>query len=83
MDAPFLQRHIATLAVRKREKARLSRVTSFNKASIDMFFDNLLVHKKFGPFPSSKIWNQDETGVTIVQNPPKIGALVGWCCNSS
>lgn len=52
----------------------MSRGTSFNHQTyVGRFFDNLdYVHKRFGPFPPERIWNQDETGVTTVQNPPKV-----------
>ncbi|KAJ8874077.1 hypothetical protein PR048_024918 [Dryococelus australis] len=60
------------------KKASSSRETSFNKTNVGMYFDNLEdVHKCFGSFPSERIWNQDEIGITTVQNPSKMVALKG------
>ncbi|RZF46285.1 hypothetical protein LSTR_LSTR011996 [Laodelphax striatellus] len=62
---------------RKPEKNQLV-MCNFNKFNVDKFFDNLEdVRRRFGPFPPERIWNQDETGVTTVQNPPNIVAPKG------
>lgn len=76
----LLKRHSERggLAIRKPEKISMSRATGFNRSSVGRFFDYLKdVHKRFGPFPPERIWNQDETNVTTVPNPLKIVAPKG------
>lgn len=67
----YLSRH-GNLSIRKTQKTSLARASAFNQHNLSLFYNNLEdVHKRFGPIPPERIWNQDETGLTTVQNPSK------------
>lgn len=74
----FLHRN-GNLSIRTPEACSLSRLTSFNKHNIDMFFDNL--KKVYERLPQlsdgSRTYNFDETGLTTVQKPKKVVAKKG------
>ncbi|XP_063891128.1 uncharacterized protein LOC135116582 [Helicoverpa armigera] len=72
----FLKRN-PSLSIRSPEATSLSRATSFNKTNIDNFFSKLADVLDRYKFPSSRIWNVDETGVTTVLKPRKILAPKG------
>ena len=63
----FLRRH-PELSVRKPMGTSFSRKEGFNKASVDKFFD--LMDADFGEhnYPPDRIFNVDETRLTIVQS---------------
>lgn len=67
----FLLRH-SDLPLCKPEATSIARSTSFNKINVAKFFENYKNVLARSNFPSEKIWNCDETGVTTVHVPPKI-----------
>lgn len=71
----FLGRNKDVLSIRRPTGTSFSRAKGFNKENVATFFNNLDgVYEKFN-FPSSRIFNVDETGLTVVQN--KIVQVVG------
>lgn len=67
----FMKRH-SDLSLRIPESTSLMRAIGFNKAQVDRFFDCLHnLFEKFN-FTSYRIWNCDETGVSIVHKHAKV-----------
>lgn len=61
----FLNRH-QDLSIRKPENTRAARAMGFNRVAVSQFFSlltNVLDKFRFGP---EKIWNCDETGISVV-----------------
>jgi Tc5 transposase DNA-binding domain len=72
----FMHRH-PQLSVRVPEAMSSGRSTAFNKFTVDKFMDNLQqLHARYG-FGAERIYNSDETAVTMVQKPHKIIASKG------
>ena len=73
----FMRRHASNISVRTPEATSLSRITSYNRVNVNLFFENLKsLYSRFHFEPQS-IWNVDETGLTSVRNPGKIVAPKG------
>ncbi|KAJ8960097.1 hypothetical protein NQ314_006112 [Rhamnusium bicolor] len=67
--AGFIERN-SDLSVRQPEATSLSRSTA--KHNINIFFQKLSDLRERYNFPSSNIYNCDETGCTTVHKPPKV-----------
>lgn len=65
------------ITLRKPENTSIARAMAFNKPNIAKFFktyQEIIEKYKLGP---EKIYNVDESGISTVQNPPKIFASTG------
>ncbi|CAH1973720.1 unnamed protein product [Acanthoscelides obtectus] len=71
----FLKRYKLQLSLRKPTGTSYARVQGFNPAAINKFFDILEAEYIKCQYPADRIYNVDETGITIVQT--KIPAVVG------
>lgn len=75
--AGFLARN-GTLSIREPEATSINRAVGFNKAQVDNFFEiwrSLL--ESIGPIDGDRIWNMDESGLTVVHKPGRIVAKKG------
>lgn len=67
----FMSRH-PQLSFRKPEPTSINRIMGFNKIEINRFFDNLENLFQKHSFPPTRIFNVDETGISVVNRPKKI-----------
>ncbi|GBM94752.1 hypothetical protein AVEN_66046-1 [Araneus ventricosus] len=73
----FMKRHNRTLSLRTPDATSISRAQAFNGQRVQGFFDvwtKTQTENKFGP---ESIFNLDESGITTVQNLPKVLAEKG------
>ncbi|CAG5053987.1 unnamed protein product [Parnassius apollo] len=69
----FLARHKKTLSIRKPTGTSFARANGFTKARMDEFYQNLEKVYDEKKFTASRIFNVDETGLSIVQSKyPKV-----------
>lgn len=74
----FMQRHNQKLSLRTPTGTSVARVKGFNRESVGKFFDLYEEALEAHNYPPSRIFNVDETGLTVVQSKlPKILALKG------
>ena len=68
----FLKRN-PEVKLRQPEGTSINRIVSFNAESVKKFFTNLKIMMDTYNFPPNRIFNMDETGVTVVQKKcPKV-----------
>lgn len=74
----FLKRHKEILSIRQPTGTSQARANGFTKERVDEFYDNLDKIQADKPFPAARIFNVDESGLSIVQSKiPKIIARKG------
>lgn len=74
----FLHRHKDILGILKPTATSFSRANGFNKDAVHGFFDILEAEFQKHPYPPDRIFNVDETGLSVVQSKvPKVVGLKG------
>lgn len=71
----FIRRHKNKITIHKPIGTSFSRANGFNKEAIDKFFDMLQTEYDKHSFSADRVYNVDETGLTVVQS--KIPHVVG------
>lgn len=64
----FMHRHRNKLSVRKPEGTSFARAVGFNKESVMKFFDILEQEYFSHQYPASRVYNVDESGLSVVQS---------------
>jgi hypothetical protein len=72
----FLRRH-PELSIRSPEPTSICRAIGFNQPSVKRFFDAYKAELLKSTFDASRIYNMDETGLTVVHRPQKVLAKRG------
>jgi len=72
----FLARH-PELAIRTPEPTSLGRAVGFNKPCVDRFFDLYKTELQKHTYTADRIYNVDESGLTVVHKPRKVLAMKG------
>ncbi|KAJ4438714.1 hypothetical protein ANN_14661 [Periplaneta americana] len=71
----FIRRHKNTLTIHKPIGTSFSRANGFNREAINKFFDMLEAECDKHSYPADRVYNVDETGLTVVQS--KIPHVIG------